>query len=183
MSACTFASAAINFGPLLSCSPDVTLEDGKALSSWALCSSDLLWNVLSILATTTLLSSQPFHNSRALREWLTPRLASRRYPQVRWGDAPRVDDNSRQPISSKQRREIVNEWSVMWACGLRLSLAPALVLSAAGLISFNLFNCSMSGRLWGGAWPGLRLPSVRFEDRRMPARSRICSAQAACLSL
>ncbi|KAM6535051.1 hypothetical protein FALCPG4_004649 [Fusarium falciforme] len=36
MSACTFASAAINFGPLLSCSPDVTLEDGKALSSWAL---------------------------------------------------------------------------------------------------------------------------------------------------
>jgi hypothetical protein len=82
-----------------------------------------------------------------------------------------------------QSNEVVNEWSVMWACGLRLSLAPALVLSAAVLISFSLSNCSMSGRLWGGTWPGLRLPSVRFEDRRMPARSRICSAQAACLSL
>lgn len=101
MSACTFASAAINFGPLLSCSPDATLEDGKALSSRPL--------ALQICPGTCFqysrprLSPQLFQESRALREWLAPRLASRRYPQVRWGDAPRVDDNSRHPISSKQR--------------------------------------------------------------------------------
>lgn len=105
MSACTFASAAINFGPLLSCSPDVTLEDGKALSSWA------LWLFRSVQErafdtqdhNTPFLPALPEITGTARMAGPSPRLASRRYPQVRWGDAPRVDDNSRQPISSKQR--------------------------------------------------------------------------------